>query len=140
MGRKKYLIDTNIAIEYIGEALPEKALSLLDNIIDRQFYVSVINKIEILGFADITENEELKFRELINAAIVLDLNEEIVNSTIELRKHHKIKLPDAIIAATVLENNLTLITRNIKDFRKIDGLEVINLHENQIDIESVKKK
>jgi predicted nucleic acid-binding protein len=55
MGRQKYLIDTNVAIEYFGETLPEKALAMLDDIIDRQFFVSIINKIELLGFSGITE-------------------------------------------------------------------------------------
>lgn len=126
MGRQEYLIDTNVAIEYIGEALPEKALSMLDEIFDGQFYISVINKIELLGFAGITEDEELKFQELINAADVLDLDDDIVNSTIEIRKQYKTKLPDAIITATALVNKLTIITRNTKDFKNIQGLEVID--------------
>ncbi len=128
---KEYLIDTNVAIEYISEALPEKALSMLDEIIDRQFYISVINKIELLGFTDITEDEELKFLEFINSATVLDLDEEIINRTIEIRRKYKIKLPDAIVAASSLCNNLTLTTRNIKDFERIEELEVINPHEVQ---------
>ncbi|NBC82660.1 MAG: PIN domain-containing protein [Bacteroidetes bacterium] len=125
MGRKEYLIDTNVAIEYIGEALPEKALSMIDDIIDGQFCISVINKIELLGFAGITDDEEIKFQELINAADVIELDEDIVNSTIEIRKQYKTKLPDAIIAATALVNELTIITRNTKDFEKIEGLEVL---------------
>jgi predicted nucleic acid-binding protein len=129
MGRKEYLIDTNVAIEYIGEAMPEKALTMLDSIIDGEFYISVINKIELLGFAGITENEELKFQEFINAADVLDLDENIVTSTIEIRKLYKTKLPDAIIAATVLVNNLIIITRNTKDFNKIEGLKVLNPYD-----------
>ena len=48
MEGQEYLIDTNVAIEYIGEALPEKVLTMLDSIIDRQFYISIINKIEDL--------------------------------------------------------------------------------------------
>ena len=129
MGRQEYLIDTNVVIEYIGEVLQEKALTMLDGIIDEQFYFSVINKIELLGFSDITKNEELKFQELINAADILDLDGDIVNSTIEVRKKYKIKLPDAIIAATALENELTIITRNTKDFNKIEGLTVLNPYE-----------
>jgi predicted nucleic acid-binding protein len=129
MGRQEYLIDTNVAIDYIGEVLPRKALAMLDGIIDRQFYLSVINKIELLGFAGITENEEIKFQELINAADVLDLDEDIVISTIEIRKQYKTKLPDAIIAATALVNKFTIISRNIKDFDKIEGLIVLNPYD-----------
>ncbi len=126
MGRKEYLIDTNVAIEYIGEVLSESSLKKLDTIIDRKFSISVINKIELLGFADITENEELKFQELIDAADIINLGEDIIHRTIKVRRQFKIKLPDAIIAATALVNNLALITRNTKDFDKIEGLDIIN--------------
>jgi len=129
MGRKKYLIDTNIAIEYISELLPEKALTVLDGIIDGQFYISVINRIELLGFAGITENEEHKFQELINAANVIGLDEDVITTTIRIRKQYRIKLPDAIIAATALANNLTLISRNSKDFRGIENLKVVNPYD-----------
>jgi predicted nucleic acid-binding protein len=74
MDREGYLIDTNVTIDYIGEVLPMKALSLIDDIINGQFYISIINKIELLGFAGITKREELKFQEFINAANVLELN------------------------------------------------------------------
>jgi len=126
MGRQKYLIDTNVAIEYIGETIPEIVLNKLDDIFDEQFYISVINKIELLGFSEITTNEELKFSELINAAIVIALNENVVNRTIQIRKKYRTKLPDAIIAATAIENQLTIITRNTKDFDKIEGVEILS--------------
>jgi len=35
-------------------------------------------------------------------------------------------LPDAIIAATTIENELTLITRNIVDFKNIKGIKVLD--------------
>lgn len=129
MGRQEYLIDTNVAIEYIGEALPEKALSMMDDFIDGQFYLSVINKIELLGFAGLTENEEIKFQELINAANVIDLNEDVVTRTIEIRRQYRIKLPDAIIAATAFANELIIVTRNTKDLDKIEELEVLNPYD-----------
>lgn len=129
MGGQAYLIDTNVAIEYIGEVLPEKTLTVLDDIIDGQFYISVINKIELLGFKGITETERVKFQEFIDAAIVHELSDDIVDRTIEIRKHHKTKLPDAVIAATALVNELTIITRNTKDFIRMEGLEMLNPYE-----------
>jgi predicted nucleic acid-binding protein len=60
---------------------------------------------------------------------VIELEQPIKLKTAELRKTHKIKLPDAIIAASALIYNLTLITRNTNDFKKIEGLKVVNPFE-----------
>ena len=38
-------------------------------------------------------------------------------------------MPDAIIAATALESQATLITRNADDFKKIENLEIMNPFE-----------
>jgi predicted nucleic acid-binding protein len=46
---KKYLIDTNILLEYIGYLLPDKATDFVENIINGEFNISVINRIEVLG-------------------------------------------------------------------------------------------
>ncbi len=59
---------------------------------------------------------------------MLELDRDIIERTILLRKAQKIKLPDAIIAATALVHNLTLITRNTGDFSKITGLKIIDPH------------
>jgi len=80
----------------------------------------------LLGFSDITNNEELKFLEFIDAANLIDLGKDVVNKTIEIRKLSKIKIPDAIIAATALLNELAIITRNTKDFSKVEGLELVD--------------
>jgi len=62
----------------------------------------------------------------IEEAMIFELEKAIKIKTAEIRKVHKIKLPDAIIAATALIYNLTLITRNAKDFKNIDGLKIVN--------------
>jgi len=55
------------------------------------------------------------------------LEENIILETIQIRKKHNIKLPDAIIAATCLVNNFSLITNNTKDFDKITGLHLVKV-------------
>jgi len=42
----------------LGETLPENALIMLDGIIDGQFYISVINKIELPGSTEPLSNLE----------------------------------------------------------------------------------
>jgi predicted nucleic acid-binding protein len=54
------------------------------------------------------------------------LSDAVVDRSIELRRSRKMPLPDAIIAATALENDIPLVTRNTKDFRHIPDLEIVN--------------
>ena len=93
---KRYLIDTNTLIEFQTNKLPAKGHAFVSKTIDESFDISVINKIEILGYPSVTK----KTRDFIALANVFELDSKVVDKTIELRKIHKIKIPDAIIAAT----------------------------------------
>lgn len=123
-----YLIDTNAIIEFLGGMLPESGSQWIQSIIDNNdFAISVINQIELLSFNG--SKDEMKIlTDFINISQILGLTEDVVTKTVELRKHHKIKLPDAIIAATALLHNLTVISRNESDFRSIAGIKIINPH------------
>jgi len=65
---------------------------------------------------------------LVSSVTVLPLDEPVIQQTILLRQQRRIKLPDAIIAATALAHGLPLITRNTADFQGILGLLVVNPH------------
>ena len=121
----RYLIDTNIIIDFSENRLPLNAKLFVAEIIDKEPNISIINKIELLGFSLVTS----EIMEFIDAANIINLTEGTANQTIRLRKKRKIKLPDAIIAATALVHDLTLISRNSKDFDGIEGLEFINPYD-----------
>jgi toxin FitB len=106
---KKYLIDTNTLLEYVAEYLPVKAHIFVNSVVQDSFNISVINRIEVLGHA--SANQDLS--DFIDLANTYQLSEAIVNRTISIRKQKKIKLPDAIIAATALTHDLTIVSRNI---------------------------
>lgn len=120
---KEYLIDTNTVIDYLDNKLPEKTNELFEGIYSR---ISVITRMELLSWPGANDEQTMVLNQFINASEVFALEEPIILKAIDIRKTFKIKLPDAIIAATAVVNNLTLITRNIKDFEKIDGLEILN--------------
>ncbi len=100
-------------------------MKILHSIIDDIPQISIITKIEVLRFNTIAESYRI-LQDFISESIVLNLNEIVVDSTISICRSRKIKLPDAIIAATALVNNYTLITRNVSDFKMIVGLELLN--------------
>ena len=94
-------------------------------IIDAVPNVSINTKIEVLGF-NTSANQYRILTDFMNDSTVYELTGEVAEGCIVLRKKYKTKLPDAIIAATAFVVNLTLITRNISDFKNIKGLKVVN--------------
>jgi len=119
---KRYLLDTNTVLDYMGNKLPGKAKNLIAKVIDEEINLSVINKIELLGFSKV-EQDLIDF---VACSNIHPMDDAIVDKTIEVRSLYKIKLPDAVIAATALQNGLTLVSHNKKDFKNIQGLEVID--------------
>jgi predicted nucleic acid-binding protein len=116
---KGYLIDTNAVIDYLENKLPDNASSFIDDLL---IQISVVSRIELLAWPNISKEQLTLLNGFINASDILLLSEAVILKTIELKKKYRIKLPDAIIAATAIVNDLNLLTRNISDFEKIDGL------------------
>jgi predicted nucleic acid-binding protein len=122
---KRYLIDSNVVIGYLDNKLPKSGMELMHAIIDETPNISVITKIEVLRF-NTSDDSYAILEDFVAESAVLEINDQVVDKTIILCKARKIKLPDAIIAATALVNDLVLISRNISDFKNIETLELIN--------------
>ncbi len=125
----KYLIDTNIAIEYLNNTLPEDGALLIDKI-DSQ--ISIITRMEMLAWPKATSLQIQLLQSFIDASVIFHLDELVVLKAIDIRKNFRTKLPDAIIAATAIVNNLNLITRNKADFNRIEELLVIDPFDGSI--------
>jgi predicted nucleic acid-binding protein len=121
---ERYLIDTNVVIDFFGGRLSENAHSF---VISVHTSLSVITQIELFSKSVIPEEEINLLTEYISIADIYNhLSNDIVDHAINIRKEYKIKVPDAIIAATAITNNLTLISRNSKDFSKIKELKFLD--------------
>lgn len=119
---KRYLIDSNIVIDFSANLIPKKGSSLLSICFDNEPIISIINKIELLGYHLVTD----EVKDLVSTSLVIGLTDEIVDEAIRIRKQYKIKLPDAVIAATAITLDLNLLSRNTLDFSKIKGLNYLN--------------
>jgi hypothetical protein len=126
----KYLWDTNTAIYYLQQQFPTSAELFIDSTFsDSNPAISVITEIELLCWKTAMDKDLEILHDFINDALVFELEKDIKLKTAAIRKSHKIKLPDAIIAATALVHNLTLLTRNVSDFKNIDEIDLVNPHE-----------
>lgn len=91
--------------------------------------ISVVSRIEILGFpgfSALPESQRARLHDLAHSLPEIPIEEAVVNRAILLRQSRKMSLADAIIASTALVQNQALVTRNVADFRHIDGLRIIN--------------
>jgi hypothetical protein len=120
-GPANILVDTNLIILGIGG--DKRALELLEG---HSLFVSVISEIELLSIPFQKVQEERLMRDFISNCFVIDLDGEIKRQTIQLRKNHKIKIPDAIIAASSIVKRIPLFTTDI-GFSKIPALDLVLL-------------
>ena len=118
----EYLIDTNVFIAVLkGNAALKSFIESLACALDTTVYAELIQ-----GAKNKTEVQ--KIERYLTRFELIHFDRNVSRKTLELiriySKSHGLMFGDAIIAATCLENDLTLITYNIKDFRFISGLKI----------------
>jgi len=119
------LIDTNVWIDALAGNLSKKAFLKISVGPEWAGY-SAITRLELFGFPGLTAADEGKIRELLQAFEEVAVTSDVIDRAIEIRKKTKVKVPDAIIGASALVLGCNLITRNVADFKAIDGLKVID--------------
>jgi predicted nucleic acid-binding protein len=121
------LFDSNAVIY---SAKPENQ-SLRELIAKNAPAVSMISRVKVLGYHRLTETQKEYFEKFFKITPLLPVTEEIILKAIALRQQKKMSLGDALIAATALVHDLTLVTHNVKDFEWIDDLSVLSPFEQQ---------
>jgi predicted nucleic acid-binding protein len=116
------LLDTNILI-YLAQPGGEK---LQARIVSTSPAASLISRVEALGFDRITAEESARLEKVFAWMEVLPVDDAVAEAAILLRRVRRMKLGDALIAATALLHDLPLVTRNEEDFKHVAGLRVLN--------------
>lgn len=120
------LIDTNVLIHALNGDAQASILSRVDDAIANQARYSVVTRMELLGWNGHTADSRRETAALLTQLMEISLTPTIVALVIDIRSTITIKLPDAIIAASALAENLPLMTCNTGDFRRIASLVVID--------------
>jgi predicted nucleic acid-binding protein len=71
---------------------------------------SAVTRMELLGYPNITLDEERLIADRLSKFTYLSISSEVENLAITLRRTRKLKLPDALIAATAIHHGLELLT------------------------------
>jgi predicted nucleic acid-binding protein len=121
-----FLMDTSAAIKYLNHTLPESGFTFIDNFINKDRTISFITEIELQAWNPVNPADMILYKQFVEQAIVVSITMDIIAETIEIRKNYRLKIADAIIAATAIRLNRTLIGDNDSDFSKIPPLQYIN--------------
>ena len=123
---ERFLIDTSAVIKYLNETLPDNGLSFMDKIVDSESTISFISEIELQGWNPPNQDDLRIYQFFVSNSTIIGVNDSIIQETIRIRKFFKLKLPDALIAATAITNNITLIADNDRDFKQVPELKYLN--------------
>ncbi len=100
MTSPRFLLDTNVVVGLVNGPGAARNLVDLNNAPPEICSISQISRIELLSFAALTVEEEARINIVLSAMKVILLDDRIERETIALRPRVRLKLPDAIIAAT----------------------------------------
>jgi len=127
----KYLLDTNVCIGYINGRSPQLR-NRLAAAPRREIGVSTITKAEMFYGAAKSQlsiqsrRQQLEFLKTV-LSVSFDDAAALVYGTLRVKLEQKgtpIGAHDMLIAATALANNLILVTHNLKEFGRVDGLDI----------------
>lgn len=120
MNGNNLLIDSNIILYLLnGDRALAQFLS------DKRLYVSVISEIETLSYPPLTPNDISVIHNFFQELTIIELTSEIKQKSIEVHRNYRLKLPDAIIAATALYYSFPLFSAD-SIFERIEPLNFLH--------------
>lgn len=101
----RFVLDTNVILYFLGGRLAEPLPA-------GPYAISVISELELLAYPGLAPSEEQRVRAFLADIAVTDLTQAVRDHAVNLRKRYGLKLPDAIVAATALALDATLLTND----------------------------
>ena len=116
-----YLPDTNVFSRvFKGDLAVTEFIENIEAVIDATIYIECLQGSK-------SNQEKRIIEKVLDNFPLLPITPKISQRAIELIDRHSnshgLLLGDALIAATALENDLTIVTYNVDDFKFIDGLK-----------------
>lgn len=122
-----YTFNANVIIYYLNN--DPDAVSLVRGIFETgaPIYVSAITEVELFSFSHLDQADILQIETLLNTVSVMAVDSRIARLAGFLRQQYRLNIADSIIAATALFTGTTLATRNVRDFKRIKELSLLEI-------------
>jgi toxin FitB len=123
----RWLLDTNVWIDsHAGRADACRVFAKAGATPNAWIGFSEMTALEVLGYASLAPADELTLRKMLGEFARVAVESAVIEEAIRIRKNHRLKSPDAIIAATAILQRAELITGNTTDFKRVSGLSVLD--------------
>lgn len=136
---KKYLLDTNILLDFILKRSPQRVKKirtfLTENYVDSQFFVSIVIIAEIIwvlkSFYKRSRTETVSILEKILKTNQIKIceceSENVIEKTLNNYKKYNISFVDAYLGALYSTGNYKSVVTFDNDFNKIPGIKRVAL-------------
>ena len=122
------VVDSNIVIAYLADDTEVIKLLTEWRQSGRPLFLSTVVEAEVLSFSGWSTAERYHAEAFLEENFTsIPFDRTVARLAAELRAKTKIKFPDAAIAATAIATRTPLMTRNIKDFKRIPDLQVVTI-------------
>jgi predicted nucleic acid-binding protein len=108
----KILFDTDVLIDHLRGSR---------QLIIDDAAISVVTRTEL--FAG-DERQELAVEALLEDCEEVDIDPQIARRAGRVKRQTDLQIADALIAATALERGIPLMTRNVRHFERVPGLDL----------------
>lgn len=126
------VLDTDVCIYLLkGEA---EAVSYFQEAQQETVLFSVISRAELLSYPELTDADRQHIDTLFASGLVVDVDGTIADEAARIRRESRRqgkrmpRLPDALVAATAITEDATLVTNNLDDFIRIQEVSSLKLH------------
>ena len=119
----KYLLDSNVLIYAVRPEAHYAPFRPWTKHPDAN--ISAISRAEVLGFTRLSEADARAFAAMFQLLPQLPITDAVLDEAIKIRQQHRLKTPDAIVAATALVHGLELVTADV-GFARVVGLAILN--------------
>lgn len=118
-----YTLDTNAIIYYLknDSDVVSRMRSFLQS---SPIYISAVTELELYSFPALSAEEARQIEMILQWIAIIPLDSQMARVAGKLRREHRLKLADSVIAATALFTGSALVTRNVRDFKHIQNLTV----------------
>lgn len=118
MDKTRFLLDTNVIIDTLNCNLD--LLAFLNNHPNCEVYINPVVEIEVLAKGDMNEQEEAAARTLLDSFKRAEIDKPTCEMAIQIRRAKELRLPDALIAASAITINATVLSNDsrLRDYKR----------------------